>query len=479
MSDTEKAPFVSGGPRTRLKVLDRGEGSQLLAADESVRVPQTDVGAGASFGGSISDSNREFAATREPTAFRITFGVAWDTFDKGFTVDDPGTEEEDADLNEAVQIALKALKFKEQFTDALTYERIHGKSLIVIAFNDASSTLDLRKPARHGSMVLQLQVYKKTDIAHTTKETDPMSLRFGKPVLYTLNRGSGGEQITVHHSRVILFSTRLDEFSVLDPVWDDLTCLRNIRWGMAQTMYRYGGGFPVIKVEGADRKQLDAWNSDPSISDFMSRTYFVCSDKVDFTFAGVNGVALDPSKYYDPIFENISVGSGIPGAVLRGAQAGALTGSEVNEREYFKVISSIQSRVEPYVETLIGLLMASGQISYNKTFTDTARDMFRRLLGQDAVSTFNYTLNWVPGFEPTEKTKKDTDLVEEQIREKKLLYMTPDEVREELDLDPLPDKGGVKLKQSGGGLGEGNEDYFVRKLAKKEEEESNEPSSSG
>ncbi|MEM3161537.1 MAG: hypothetical protein QW056_00920 [Candidatus Bathyarchaeia archaeon] len=59
------------------------------------------------------------------------------------------------------------------------------------------------------------------------------------------------------------------------------------------------------------------------------------------------GRALDPEPYYTPIMENTSVGTSIPMAVLRKVQAGALAGSEVNQREYLKHISVCQSRYEP------------------------------------------------------------------------------------------------------------------------------------
>ncbi|NHV60260.1 MAG: hypothetical protein HA492_02450 [Candidatus Verstraetearchaeota archaeon] len=47
--------------------------------------------------------------------------------------------------------------------------------------------------------------------------------------------------------------------STLEPVWDDLTVLRNIRWGTGQTMYRYGSGFLVVTVKGATKEEIEVY----------------------------------------------------------------------------------------------------------------------------------------------------------------------------------------------------------------------------
>jgi hypothetical protein len=392
------------------------------ATDQSIRIPQISTSKGAGFGDEIADVDREWAAQREPVAHRLTYMVAADVFDNWFTANDPRTEGQDPGLDDEIQAVLNELNAKSILIDAATYERIFGWGLIVLGCEDAKTTADLKTERRQGAKIAQLEVYKKGAAVVAQTDKDPDSERFGQPVLYRINRGSG-TQVEVHHSRTIKISTRLGEFSVLDPVWDDLTCLRNIRWGMAQTMYRYGGGFPVIQVKGATKAQLEDWAADPSISDFMARTFFLCSDQINFEFKGIQGRALDPANYYKPIFENLSVGSGIPEAILRGAQAGELAGSEVNEREYFKVISSLQSKYEPFVRQLIDLLVESDQIEFDG----------------------EYQLEWKPGFEPSETTRNQANLLEEQAQQIRLQYMTIDEVRKQasISLDPLPNGEGA------------------------------------
>jgi hypothetical protein len=119
--------------------------------------------------------------------------------------------------------------------------------------------------------------------------------------------------------------------------------------------------------------------------------------------------------------ENISAGSGVPMAILRGAQAGELAGSEVNEREYFKLISDAQSRYEPGIRALIDALIACGQVK---------------------TSVKDYRIVWLGGFELSEKDKAVVELNLAQAREKKQGWMTIDEIRAEQGLQQLPNGEG-------------------------------------
>ena len=222
------------------------------ATKDSIKIPQVDTAYGAGFGDTITDSDRAFAAEREPVAHFLTYGMAADITEKWFTIGDPDTEEADPALDRTVQDALTKIKFKQILTEAIESERTYGKSLIVCGFSDAKNIQALEQPLRKGSELLQLAVYPVTYNAYKTKEwevyqkdEDENSSRFGEPVLYKLHRG-GGSYLYIHWTRVCPIQTRSNATSILDPIWDDLTCGRNIRWGASQWMYRTGGGFPVV-----------------------------------------------------------------------------------------------------------------------------------------------------------------------------------------------------------------------------------------
>jgi hypothetical protein len=381
-------------------------------------------GAGASsqadFGEPISEEDLLFAVQREPVAYRIVFQVAHDIFDNWFKAEDTA-EKPDPDFDKQVQMVLARLNGKSVFTQMAVFERLFGWSIIVEGYADHGKTLEaaVESPQEIRDIVAYSPL--QFSVQTSDEETEEKSERFGLPVLYTLAR-TGINQVKVHFSRVIHSATRLlthpyKGISVLEPVYDDLTVLRNVRWGLGQTIFRYGSGFPDVEVQGATKKILDDLEESQQFKSLQSRTYFLHSEKTKLDFKGLAGRALDPEPYYLPIMENISAGSGVPLAILRGAQAGELAGSEVNEREYFKLVSDAQSRYEPGIRALIDALIACGQVKTNVK---------------------DYKIVRLGGFEVSEKDKALVELNLAQAREKKSAWMTIDEIRAEEGLKELP-----------------------------------------
>ncbi|PIX31702.1 hypothetical protein COZ60_03115, partial [Candidatus Bathyarchaeota archaeon CG_4_8_14_3_um_filter_42_8] len=92
-----------------------------------------------------------------------------------------------------------------------------------------------------------------------------------------------------------------------------------------------------------------------------------------------------------------------------------LAGSEVNEREYFKLISDCQSRYEPGIMDLIDRLMETKQIP-----------------------DVHYRINWVGGFEVNPRDKAAAEL--DRIRGLQIMtgWMTVNEIREVEGLPRVP-----------------------------------------
>lgn len=384
----------------------------------------------ASFGMALSEADLLFAVRREPVANRIVFQVAHDIFDNWFRVEEV-SEKPDGSFDREVQKALSALNAKAVFTQFAVYERLFGWAIIAISYIDYGKGLDAS--VSNPKEVVELFPFSTLQftVQSSDEDTDTESSRFGLPIYYTLRRDKAG-QSKLHFTRVIHGATRLLDhpykgMSVLEPVYDDLTVLRNIRWGLGQTIYRYGSGFPDVEVKGAKRKQLDDLEASQQFKNLQARTYFLHSDDTKLDFKGVAGKALNPEPYYMPIMENIAAGSGLPLAILRGAQAGALTGSEVNEREYFKVISDAQSRYEPYIRQLIDALLDCGQIRFKY---NVQRE---------------YRIVWNSGFELTEKDKASIELQQAQARNLKTGWMSIDEIRAEQGLEALPNNEGIAV----------------------------------
>lgn len=462
------------------------------SAGDSIKVPQIDTEYGAGFGDAITDSDRAFASEREPVAHFLTMGMAGDMTEKWFLINDPDTKEDDPELDRTVQNALTKLKFKRFLTEAIESERIYGKSLLVGGFADAQTVDQLKEPLKPGSELLQLAVYPSTLNGHKVKEwevsekdQDRNSERFGEPIIYKLHRDN--DQLLVHYTRIVELKTRTNAVSVLDAIWDDMSCGRNIRWGAAQWLFRIGGGFPVIGFPaGTTAEQLETYHDSGNFANLHSRTaIFIAqnskieNDGMTFDFKGASGHALDPIPFFKSNIEQISVATGIPQAKLVGAQAGAVTGSEVNVQDYYKVISREQAKLEDVIRWVIGKLADSGQLTLVKSITDDSKlkkikAMLDRIRGKDYrhKTADQYEITWNSAFEMSEKDQAITDETIARANVNKLKYMTPDEVRKEMGLDPLPNGQGEKLQGSGFNLFGGPEnkqgEFSPEELANKD-----------
>lgn len=434
------------------------------SANDGIKIPATSTASGAGFGESVADEDRLFASEREPIGILLTYGMAQDITEKWFMINDPDTEEADPALDRMVQDALSTLKYKSKLTRAVAERRIYGWSLLAGAFTDATKPADLKKPLRVGSELKQLNVYNKTNVRVVSKDLDEMSPRFGQPVIYELNRGNG-ILTEIHFSRVCTIPDDIATArSVLDGVWDDMTCGRNIRWGVSQYIYRIGSAFPVVGFPaGTTIKQLQAYDASNAFRDLMSRTHILTAQNstqentgMTFEFKGAAGATLDPTNFFKTNDEQISKASGIPQPSLVGAQAGAVTGSEVNMQSKYKVVSRDQQELEDVNRWVIDRLAESGQISLvaSSTATDKLKAVFNKVFGKDYrhKTAKTYTIEWNSAFELSEKDEASIEQMHTASNVNKLKYMSKDEVRAEDGLDPLPDGAG-EWKDEPTGLG--------------------------
>jgi hypothetical protein len=452
-----------------------------VAVDGGLQVPKVDTAYGAGFGDSITDQDRAYAASREPICHFLTFIVSSDMTDKWFVIEDPDTEEADPALDRSIQRELSKLEAKKYLRKAVESARIYGRSLLVGAFTDAKTVEALATPKTDTAKLMQLAVYPETYREWKVKEfsvdsidVNPVSPRYGKPLTYKLYRQNLNESGQALTDNVIVHYTRVcevgDGTSVLDKVWDDMTCGRNIRWGAAQYMYRVGGGFARIKFPtGTTREQLETWGASGAFTNLMSRTYIAIAqnsvsenDGMDIDFIGASGVAIDPSPFYVQNIQQIAIATGYPQAKLIGAQAGAVTGSEVNQQEYYKAISRDQtSYCEEPIRWVITCLSTSGQVTLISTETkqqatdnklNNLKTVINRALKRDYrhKTAEQYEIVWNSAFELSDLDKATIANLKEDANTKKLGYMSKDEVRGEHDppLGPLPNGAGEWKDQS-------------------------------
>jgi hypothetical protein len=394
--------------------------SAILASGSAIDIPRTPLSRGAKFGETITPQALTFAARREPLAKKLVMDVAEDITDKWFTVDEIAKSEQESEggktLDENVQTVLEALNAKAIFTRAIQHERRYGWSIIVLGFKDNATDLSL--PAENPSELDHLAVYSPRAATVEREDEDPKSERFGLPLIYKIDRGKN-QTLRVHYTRILHIATRLDEHPwagvpVLETVWDDMTVYRNMRWAAGQVYWRMPG--LMVFTLPKNYTTTEVQNFLTSLGDPNVRTLIAMPDDKKLEILGAQGKVLDPELFTNPILRSISMGAGIPKTKLEGTEAGAVTGSEVNQREYYKYVSDQQKAYENQtVGALIDKLMEIGQVTPD----------------------VDYKITWANSFQLDIATEKAAQLADAQAAANELKYMTIDEVRAKRNMKPL------------------------------------------
>jgi len=375
------------------------------------------------FSNPISINEIVFAARREPVAKRVVVDVAFDVMAKGFKVEEEAAEP-NPEWSRQVSKVLDELDTKAKLRALVIFERLYGWAALGLSYVDYAA--DPSKPVQNPRKVMSLTVFSDHNctIQSSDEEKDINSERAGQPNLYTVKVSS--TQKKIHYTRMIHWASRKmghpwRGVPVLEVLYSDLTAYRNAREAIVHAIKTHAAGFADITLKGKkSQRQLNNFEADEKLSALDSRSYFLHDSNSKVDWVGTKGKALDPEQYVDVSLESLSCGSRIPVSHLRGATAGTLAGSEVNDREYWGGIAMQQSLLERTVWDLIDRLMDTGQI--------------------DRVEDYN--LVWPSGFELSDQTVSEIELREAQARSLLLQWMTVDEVRDEQDLDPLPDGAG-------------------------------------
>jgi hypothetical protein len=423
-------------------------------AGSSVRIPSVSTAMGAEFGEAITDNNRLFAATREPIAGFLTGGADGqrgfpkDIVEKWFTINDVTTKDPDPELDRALQKEFRRLKYKRVLTSFVGAKFLYGNTLVVGSYDDITKLSVLETERPQSAALMQLEVYPKMNFSVFSKETNQESLRYGLPLVYQVSDGS--RTFRVHWTRCFEHVG----ISILDLIWDDLTCGRNIRWGVGQWVYRTGGGFAVIKfpkeINGVktSKEKLSAWANSKEWSNITHRTSICILEGMEFDFKGAQGAALNPEPFFDTNTKQIAKATGIPKSILEGAEAGALTGSEKNDQQYYKKISGEQSELDNLNRWVIDQLEPVRQTvttnldSAPKSAGSILKRMFHKVTvavkDQPNPVVVDYEIVWNSGFELSKLDEARADLIEEQANQTRMQYKTVDEVRADNNLAALP-----------------------------------------
>jgi len=314
---------------------------------------------------SPSDQDLYRIARLTELGWRITWKTAFDTwlneFKLNFTeLDDEG----DRQRNKLLRKQLNKVKFFSEGFRATGFDRELGESLLFIhrkgdQWELEGNTYKLLTPADITEPVIRVEAVSHLDY------TIPMIEPFGTANQYNINfyRGKGQKYMyQVDTSRAVRWKCRNIEYdqyqgqSALKAVFGTMQILLLITRGIGDLANRYGTGIPTIYAKNC-RSAKDVQNIKTIIGNPTTQSWMLIPtelvEKIEMLSAATS--AIDFKQLADVCINLISAQTGIPRPILMGEVAGVVTGSEINEREYFAFLNACHREVEPFVREYLAL----------------------------------------------------------------------------------------------------------------------------
>lgn len=305
---------------------------------------------------------------------------------------------EDEKLVSILDDATERLQLVNTFSTAHEFAMRDGYALIFLDWNDDA---DISKPVDWDRAGLDEAVVIVAPECTINQAKDG---RIGSYSIKSFKRPSDGKPYEIHPDRVIrhvheehpLYPTGV---SVIDCNYNTLLSLQNAVWGVGQTIFRYGSAIPILYHKGLSDKERD--DLDDMFAEMHAWTSMAMDEDVGHVdFAGAQGRALNPEPYLTILMDQLCAGWNIPKTVLLGSQAGAVTGSEFNWKDYYSDINSTQTTVvESRIHDLYyRILRANGYSEEKPAFEISWRpqaemdELVKSELGKNKAETINKML---------------------------------------------------------------------------------------
>ncbi len=336
----------------------------------------------------ISASELKETATRNPLASVIVMDVANDVFAKGFEIDEINDEHEQVNnkkLDNQFQLLYEHM-LKSELIKAYQLARLYGYSLLLLGYDD---NLDLSLPPDSSAKIKFVFAISQRwieKIEYDANENGEIYLPL-KIKSYKLNSGNAVNK-QVHQKRVIhienpgIGSYKTGTSAIL-PCYDDLLVLKHVTWGAGQTMWRSGNQLVVVVAPPrASADQIQA--IDDALTDLNAQSAFTLP--FGSTVNAYTPSGLNPEPYAKIPLNNIAAATRIPISILIGAQAGALSASLTDQRDYANTLAGIQSNVlTPILNQLFKKFQYTGQLPMTNFKVDWKSTLTMSLAEQTMV----------------------------------------------------------------------------------------------
>lgn len=357
-----------------------------------------------------TDSNVNSWYRRVPEARFITEGIATDCYDKGYRI--PELKEKNEISDQIVKNWTKL--FIPQMTWAHTLSRLHGRSILILGFNDLPIN-QWDKPVDYSKAKLKYTLaVNKINFNVTSWKFPENPSMYGQaaqiPENLMINGLTGMGEL--HPDRYIymehpdLLQPDNHGVTVLEPVADSCQVKRNVIFSVGQGLFRAVVGLlnithPKTGVTAAQKSAVMG-----SFSNLHSRTVTSMPEGWGLKAVDLGGKGLASAwKNNGIVSEAFSVGSRVPVSVLQGSPRGAFGGAAKDSdlHDYYQTISAEQVNYSaPWIRRGLEAMKQTGQakllpkdfsIEFNPIFKQSFSEKASDLAGEAAADLVLEILN--------------------------------------------------------------------------------------
>ena len=235
----------------------------------------------------------------------------------------------------------KELNLDKYLKIAGKYAYRDGYSLLYLGFTDSGNYEDeINQSQVPESLFVIPKSWVKEDLNYNGENRDYYT------IYHKTNNIEG--DFKLHKSRVIRVRLREDEKSMYYPAFRSLNVCDNILWSVGQSYFRNAAGLlhlsvenpQKVKVDGVLVSEIQQIKSSGVFRDINAETAYISDARHKLEAKGINGGGLDPITHWEVALQSAAMSLQIPWQLIIGANAGAITGSETNLKEYFAMISN-------------------------------------------------------------------------------------------------------------------------------------------
>ncbi|AKG05816.1 hypothetical protein AAV35_012740 [Salimicrobium jeotgali] len=270
---------------------------------------------------------------------------------------------EDEDLKNAIMQKLRDLGAKEAFQDMRHFERLTGDGLISLGVTQ-SSPVELDKKIEYDKLkrLDYIHAFSGHKIEDMVTNKDVFSSAYGKVEHYKLPKTEGSDrEKRVHESRLLHDQTRKleDETKgqpLLEPLYDILTVMDTSLWSVGQILHDFT--FKTYSSKDIEDMNQEQRRELGMLMDFMFRTEALAIIGEDESLTKQSTNVGGIKELLDYGWEMLSGATRMPKSVIKGQEAGTITGAQYDVMNYYSRIAAMQeNEMKPQLEKLIRIVL--------------------------------------------------------------------------------------------------------------------------